>query len=186
MLGLLPSPRAVQAVRDLYAYLLGYYLPRRYPSLFELVTQQGPTASDGGEKVGEELEGVVVFRNKVTGLTAPISPLPEDPVEMLRVLGETVEDDLFLVLRDDDEFGTAVDGSHGHSHDQGHGPRPREHRAVAFVCCHPAGFNPAEKLGKRLVEIHGPVPAYEKIAASMERFFGRLEVGRPVKRVNVS
>ena len=61
-----------------------------------------------------------------------------------------------------------------------------EHRAVAFVCCHPAGFDPSSKLGKRLAEIHGPVPAYEKIGASMERYFGRLEVGRGVKRVNVS
>lgn len=86
---------------------------------------------------------------------------------MLRILGETVEDDMFLLLQDD-----AAQGG--------------EHRAVAFMCCHPAGFDPSSKLGKRLAEIHGPVPAYEKIGASMERYFGRLEVGKEVKRMNVS
>lgn len=86
---------------------------------------------------------------------------------MLRILGETVEDDMFLLLQDD-----ATQGG--------------EHRAVAFMCCHPAGFDPSSKLDKRLAEIHGPVPAYEKIGASMERYFGRLEVGKEVKRMNVS
>ena len=86
---------------------------------------------------------------------------------MLRVLGETVEDDLFLLVQDPEEQGG-------------------EHRSVAVVCCHPSGFDPSTKLGKRLVEIHGPVPSYERIGRSMERFFERLEVGRGVKRVNVS
>lgn len=80
------------------------------------------------------------------------------------VLGETVEDDIFLLVKD----------------------RARdEHVAVAFVCCHPSGFDPAEKLGKGLAAIHGPVPSYERIGESMERFFSRLEAGKRMKRVNV-
>ncbi len=62
---------------------------------------------------------------------------------------------------------------------------PRGHESTAFVCCFPSGFDPSEKLGRLLSEIHGPVPGYDRIAASMERFFGKLEVGRSVKRMNV-
>jgi hypothetical protein len=150
--GTVPSGDA--PVKELYSYLLGRYLPARYPTMFGFT--QPETAAHFASQT--------LFRNKVTGQTYPLSPSPSDPTEMLEILGETVEDDLFLLLQD---------------HDSG------EHRAVAFVCCHPAGFDPSEKLGKRLAEIHGPVPAYEKIGASMERYFARLEVGRSVKRTNV-
>jgi len=139
-------------VRELYTYLLGTYLPTRYPRLFS---------------VSQTEKGTLTFHNHVTGLTAPVCPSEQemDAEAMLRILGETVEDDLFLLLQDPAEQGG-------------------QHRAVAFVCCHPAGFAPREKLGMRLGEIHGPVPGIEKISGSMERFFSRLEVGKPVKRVN--
>ncbi|SPQ26374.1 9ac65be4-98c9-47fc-87de-6291443aceb4 [Thermothielavioides terrestris] len=130
--GAIPSGHA--PVAELYSYLLGTYLPARYPTMFELITSTDTATATT----------TTVFRNK-----------------MLRLLGETVEDDMFLLLRDGDE-----------------------HRAVAFVCCHPSGFAPAAKLGRRLAEIHAPVPAYEKIGPSMERYFRRLEVGSPVKRMN--
>ena len=145
------TPAGVAPLRELYAYLLGSYLPTRYPTMFAVLPGPAPNTT--------------VFHNKVTNLHFPLQPPPADPETMLRVLGETVEDDLFLLLRD---------GEDG------------EHRSVAVVCCHPAGFDPSEKLGKRLAEIHGPVPAYDKIGASMERYFARLEVGRAVKRMNVS
>ncbi|KAL2151473.1 hypothetical protein VTH82DRAFT_6571 [Thermothelomyces myriococcoides] len=133
-----------KAVLELYSYLLGTYLPRRYPTMFSLDRpSSGPSE--------------IVFRNKVTGRSLPLVPPPSEASEMLRALGETVEDDMFLVLRD---------------------PDGGEHRAVAYVCCHPSGFDPSEKLGKRLAEIHSPVPAYSKIGASMERYFSRLEVGK--------
>lgn len=63
---------------------------------------------------------------------------------------------------------------------------PKGHRSVAFVCCFPAGFDPSAKLGKGLREIHGPVPSFDKIGPSMERFFAKLQVGKNVKRLNVS
>lgn len=103
------------------------------------------------------------FHNLVTGAEFPTTP-PEDMSSALGILCETVEDDLFL-LRETDE-----------------GP----HIVDAFVCCFPAGFDPSEKLGLLLKDVHGPVPSYEKIGASMERFFGRLETGKSVKRMNVS
>ncbi len=155
VLGAIPAGYA--PLTELYTYLLGVYLPTRYPSMFALLRSPGPDNSNAE----------ILFHNKVTNLQFPLHPTPSDPSVMLRVLGETVEDDLFLLLQDPEENGG-------------------EHRSVAVVCCHPSGFDPSTKLGKRLVEIHGPVPSYEKIGRSMERFFERLEVGRGVKRVNVS
>lgn len=154
-------------VRELYSYLLGTYLPTRYPTMFRLVQAQEAPTND---------EPRTLFHNKVTNLTWPLDPPPSSPSEMLKILGETVEDDMFLLVRDNaGTLGTDPPAAGGAG----------EHRAVAFVCCHPSGFDPAGKLGKRLAEIHAPVPAYDKIGASMERYFARLEVGRRAKRVNV-
>lgn len=133
-------PEGTAPVRELYSFLLAY-LPQRYPALFTLT----PTT----------------FHNALTDITHPASP-PDDPLKALRILAETVEDDLFLLSE-----------------------TPEGHRCVAFVCCFPSGFDPSTKLGKVLAEIHEPVPGYEKIGGSMERFFKRLEVGKSVRRVNV-
>ncbi|KAI0005811.1 hypothetical protein F4779DRAFT_597260 [Xylariaceae sp. FL0662B] len=135
-------PPGVGAVQEVYSYLLGEYLPSRYPSLFSRDDK--------------------FFHNHITNLSLPTVP-PDDAVAALRSLGENVEDDLFI-LRE----------------------TPEGHQCTAFVCCCPSGFDPATKLGKLLTEIHGPVPSYEKIGPSMERYFSRLEVGKSVYRVNWS
>lgn len=137
-------PEGIPALHETYTYLLGEYLPARFPTMFAL-------SEDGQE-----------FYNKVTKTSLPLTP-PEDPNAALQALGETIEDDIFLLVE-----------------------TPGGHRAVAFICCHPAGFDPSDKLGKLLKDIHTPVPSYEKIGASMERFFSRLQVGKSVKRMNVS
>ncbi|KZZ88944.1 hypothetical protein AAL_07887 [Moelleriella libera RCEF 2490] len=137
-------PQGAEAVSELYSYLLRGYLPIRYPTMF--------TISDDG----------IAFHNTVTDKTFPLEP-PSDPREALRALGETVEEDLFLLHE-----------------------TPEGHLCVAFVCCFPAHFDPSKKMGKVLQAIHGPVPSYNKIGASMERFFSRLQVGKSAKRLNWS
>lgn len=105
------------------------------------------------------------FDNLVTGRSFPTAA-PESTEEAeaaLRMLAETVEEDMFLLVGE-----------------------PEGHRAVAFVCCFPSGFDPSTKVGRLLREIHAPVPSYDKIGPSMERFFSRIEVGKNVKRTNVS
>ncbi|KAH7129820.1 hypothetical protein B0J13DRAFT_132627 [Dactylonectria estremocensis] len=103
------------------------------------------------------------FRNLVTGKSFPATaPLdPEDPEVCLRTLAETVEEDIFLLK----ETGET-------------------HVCPAFLCCFPTGFDPSSKLGQTLKGIHDPVPAYDKIGPSMERFFRKLEVGKSVRRMN--
>ncbi|TQW00890.1 HRQ family protein 2 [Cordyceps javanica] len=150
------TPHGAAAVRELYTYLLGSYLPQRYPGIFQLFTPDDDLDADAG--AGAEPAPRLMLRNTATGATHPATPPSAtdhdffDPEAALRVLGETVEEDLFL-LRE----------------------TPLGHESTAFVCCFPAGFDPSEKLGRLLSEIHRPVPSYDKIAKSMERFFGRLE-----------
>lgn len=137
-------PAGVEAVRELHQFLLRDYLPTRFPTMFRL--------GDEGRQ----------FKNLVTGRSFSTA-VPEDPEAALRVIGETVEEDMFLLMGE-----------------------PEGHRAVAFMCCFPSGFDPSTKVGKLLREIHTPVPSYDKIGPSMERFFGKIEVGKNVKRTNVS
>lgn len=142
VVGAIPQGKA--AVKELYTYLMSDYLPKRYPTMFSL--------SDDGK----------TFRNQVMETSFPTLP-PDDPIEALRTLGETIEDDVFLL----------------HETEKGH-------RSVAYVCCYCSGFDPSKKLDKLLDEIHAPVPSYDKIGPSMERFFSRVKVGKNAKRVNVS
>ncbi|KAI1390390.1 uncharacterized protein F4822DRAFT_401752 [Hypoxylon trugodes] len=135
-------PCGVEAVQEVYTYLLGGYLPTRYPTIFS--------------------QDDKFFRNSVTGVSLPLLP-PQDPVTALKSLGGTVEDDMFF-LRE----------------------TPDGHQCTAFLCCCPSGFDPAAKIGKLLKDIHQPVPSYEKIGASMEKYFSRLEVGKSASRINWS
>lgn len=140
VLGCLPSGVAV--VEEVYTYLLQDYLPSRYPSLFTKDEKS--------------------FHNHVTGASIALNP-PDDPLQALALLGETVEDDMFLLQN-----------------------TPEGHLCVAFLCTCPSGFDPSAKIGKLLKEVHAPVPSFERIGQSMERYFSRLEVGKNATRLNVS
>ncbi|KAM6518760.1 hypothetical protein FSOLCH5_007522 [Fusarium solani] len=100
-----------------------------------------------------------IFNNLVTNRSFPTKV--QDVRSALLNLGEIVEEELFLLMPDSDS-----------------------NRLVAYVCCFPSSFDPAEKLGLLLKDIHKPVPGYEKIGPSMERFFAKLQVGSPIKRQN--
>ncbi|KAI8660245.1 hypothetical protein NCS57_01001100 [Fusarium keratoplasticum] len=134
-------PGGEQAVLEIYDYFLTEYLPIRFPTMFQL-------SQDG-----------TIFKNLVTNRSFPTKA--RDIRSALLNLGETVEEELFLLVPDSDSY-----------------------RLVAYVCCFPSSFDPAEKLGLLLKDIHKPVPGYEKIGPSMERFFAKLQVGSPIKRQN--
>ncbi|KAJ4011447.1 hypothetical protein NW752_008445 [Fusarium irregulare] len=137
-------PEGDAAVRELYTYVLSEQLPKRFPAIFRLSNDTS------------------TCENLATGMSFPTVPRG-DANAALRILGETIEEDIFLLQQ-----------------------TPEGHQSVAFMCCFPSGFDPSEKLGKTLVEIHAPVPSYEKIGSSMEKFFAKLEVGKSVKRTNWS
>lgn len=146
------------AVRELYKFLFGTYLPVRYPSMFKLHRteyEQGPE---------------IMLQNLVTNELLPVEPKSKTiTLTLLETLGKHLDDDFLLLL-----------------------PEPNVEKdpkyvLEAYITICPAGFNPREKLGKKLRDIHGPVPAYaERLEGSMDRFFAKVEVGKYVRRVNWS
>ncbi len=61
------------------------------------------------------------------------------------------------------------------------------YRLIAGVLCFPSHWRLADKLGRPLDLIHGPVPGFgEQLAATVDRFFANLKVERPVWRANWS
>lgn len=61
----------------------------------------------------------------------------------------------------------------------------RLYHLVGASLCFPTRWRLAEKVGKPLNLVHEPVPGYEEeLASTMDRFFERLKVDKPVWRVN--
>jgi hypothetical protein len=150
------------AVYELYTYLFGTYLPGRYPTMFKL------------ERADYETGKITFLHNNITSELFPVRPSPTKPTSFwLELLGRTIDEDFLLLLPSK----TADEKEGGDT----------SYVLEAYITCFPSGFNPREKLGKKLRDIHGPVPGYqEKIAGSMDRFFDKIEVGKYVKRVNWS
>jgi hypothetical protein len=145
------------AVMELYTFLLGTYLPTRYPDMFKL------------HQANYDQGVTFMLENKITGELPLIIPgQTTKTIMMLETLGKHLDEDFLLLLPED----------------TGEDPK---YVLEAYITVCPSGFNPREKLGKRLRDIHGPVPGYEqKLERSMDRFFARVEVGKYVKRVNWS
>ncbi|HKK31385.1 MAG TPA: DUF3445 domain-containing protein [Alphaproteobacteria bacterium] len=58
---------------------------------------------------------------------------------------------------------------------------------TAATLCFPTRWRLADKLGKPLAAIHGPVPVYaDKLARPVDRFFQHLKADKPVWRINWS
>lgn len=75
------DPRIRPAISELYNYVLGTYLPTRYPSMFRLT-------------VGSSL-----FHNLVTGATWPTTLSPTTPtIQALEILTQTVDEDFLILL----------------------------------------------------------------------------------------
>jgi hypothetical protein len=102
-----------------------------------------------------------VIENRITGERFALAAWDQAPLELA---GRLVQEDLCLMQR----------GEAGY-------------RLVAAVLCFPAHWRLADKLGRPLEAIHGPVPGFgERLAAPVDRFFARIQVERPVWRVNWS
>ena len=58
---------------------------------------------------------------------------------------------------------------------------------VGASLCFPTRWRLADKIGKPLNTIHAPIPGYEEqLASTMDKFFNRLRVDKPVWRLNWS
>lgn len=91
------------------------------------------------------------------------STVDRDAGSPLAVLGRVVQEDICILHK-----------------------RGDEHVLAAAVLCFPASWTLAEKLGRPLSAIHGPVASYDKsIAARVQRLFDGVQVGQPLWRNNM-
>jgi len=115
---------AADAVAELYVYLFGTYLPRRYPTMFRL-----EAAHDSKRPV---------VRNLVFDET--VSLTPPEPKEFLRVIGRHVDNEFALLLPSSDpraaRFRAEPDAS-----------LAEPYHLHAVMLTFPSGFDPAKKLG---------------------------------------
>ncbi|MDE2581219.1 MAG: DUF3445 domain-containing protein [Rhodospirillales bacterium] len=101
------------------------------------------------------------LRNRLTGETWDLAAPPVDPLELA---GRLVQEDLCVVQLD-----RAVP------------------RLAAAVLCFPSRWRLADKLGRPLAEVHGPVPLYaERLARPVDRLMAAIRPGRVALRLNWS
>lgn len=165
------DPRVIAAIDELYTFVVGSYLPKRYPRMFRLI---------------QTSEKHTVLESLVTGQQAPLdwTDNPQNGRKQLEILGTLVDEDFLILLPESSTLTPKQDEPTAHDPDEQDEPK---YILRAYTACFPSGFNPAEKLGLKLASIHAPVPGYkEKLERSMDRFFARVEVGRFVQRVNWS
>ncbi|EEH19998.2 hypothetical protein PABG_02257 [Paracoccidioides brasiliensis Pb03] len=181
------DPRIRKAVEELYRYIMGIYLPGRYPQMFKLA----PTEFETGP--------TLMVRNLITRELLPIQISPTRSTRsILETLIKSVDEDMLILLPEQNSDDEAVDSHKGgnskhekkdiDSDDSSAGRSvPVKYVLQAYATCFPSGFDTRKKLGKVLADIHEPVPGYkEKLEKSMDRFFHKLEPGKYVKRVNWS
>jgi len=101
------------------------------------------------------------LNNLVTGQQWQIHNTPLHPLDLA---GRLIQEDLCLMQR------------------QAH---TQVYHLVGASLCFPTRWRLADKIGKPLNTIHAPIPGYaEQLATTMDKFFDRLKVGRPVWRLN--
>ncbi|TPX19670.1 hypothetical protein DIZ76_017462 [Coccidioides immitis] len=175
------DPRVRAAVGELYQFVLGNYLPTRYPKMFKLL------------EANFESGKTMLVQNQITREMLPTTLSPGRPTIMaLETLAKTVDEEMLILLPEIKESNSE---NKNQKYGQGRGekegsdsPSPDDENKYvleAYATCFPSGFDTRTKLGRKLSEIHDPVPGYkQKLEKSMDRFFDKLEVGKFVKRLN--
>ncbi|GAM44001.1 hypothetical protein TCE0_060f19271 [Talaromyces pinophilus] len=131
------------AIEELFREIIITLLPVRFPTMFKI-------------KRG-------VFHNLATKESYQLEGI--NHMEMLRILGENVEEDFYIMCPD------------------GHG----EWRLQGYIACFPGGFLSPSRVGMSMRQIHQPVPGYEqRIGKGVDRFMQQLEPGTYVERMNWS
>lgn len=133
------------AIAELYEAIMINHLPNRFPTMFRI-------------------EGTRLL-NLVTGRSHSIKMQELSHAEMLQNLGESVEEDFYIMCPDEEG----------------------EIRLQGYIACFPGGFLSRAKVGMSMREIHQPVPGYaERIGKGADRHLQRLEPGNYIERMNVS
>ncbi len=90
--------------------------------------------------------------------------LDDNTLHPLDLAARLVQEDLCLMRRDPDDD---------------------VYRLIAASVCFPTGWTLADKMGGSVAAIHAPIPNYDsQLGSTMDRFFDRIKVDRPVLRLN--
>jgi hypothetical protein len=150
------DPRTRTAVSELYTFILGKYLPTRYPSMFKLHTSNSE----------------IVFENLVTGATYPTTLSQQTPtIKALEILTQTVDEEFLMLLPElspeKSDQPKYILQAYAACFPSGFNTREKLGLRLADIHKPVPGYK-------------------ERIERSMDRFFARIEVGRFVRRVNWS
>ncbi len=103
------------------------------------------------------------LRNAVTGEQWDLAQSSLHPLEQA---GRICQED-FCILQPDDKTGGEI------------------YRLTAGAVCFPSNWRLADKIGKKLVDVHGPVPGYaEKLSGPVDRVFKNLATDTIMVRAN--
>ncbi|OGE48112.1 hypothetical protein PENARI_c032G02979 [Penicillium arizonense] len=150
------DPRTHTAVSELYTFILGKYLPTRYPSMFKLRSSNSNP----------------LLENLVTGAIHPTTLSQSTPtIEALEILTQTVDEEFLILLPElspeSNEQPKYILQAYAACFPSGFNTREKLGLRLADIHKPVPGYK-------------------EKIERSMDRFFARIEVGRFVRRVNWS
>ena len=170
-------PSCDEAVMEMYEWVFGTYLPKRFPNIFKLLPSSSSTQDAGtpGEDLKTQRQRRTSLLNVTTGKR--ISLQPASAIKALRTLGRNVDNDLLFLLPSNSSSLPASD-SEGQA-------ETSVYHLEAYITCFPSGFSLPQKFRHTLAEIHAPVPGYKaKLEKSMDRYFARLPAGKLVRRHN--
>ncbi|KAI2627561.1 hypothetical protein GGR54DRAFT_652407 [Hypoxylon sp. NC1633] len=106
-----------------------------------------------------------LVENLATGTTYPLTTLGLTHAQMLAYMGENVEEDFYFMCPDPEG----------------------QYRLQGYIACFPGGFLSPARVGESVRDIHKPVPGYDrKLGLSVDRYFGRMQPGDFIGRMNWS
>jgi hypothetical protein len=150
----LKDPRIRAAVSELYTFIMGTYLPTRYPTMFQL---------------DSDSKNETTFENLVTGARWPTNLTEHMPtIRALEIIAQTVDEEFLILLPDTSGPGESS-------------PYVLQAYATCFPSGFNTREKLGLRLADIHGPVPGYA---EKIERSMDKFFSKIEVGRFVKRVN--
>jgi hypothetical protein len=175
-MGLQPLPAAQWIeINGAYAAQLATkrdLLARRRGEVFQALPQARAASEEALKLLLEHLRAHHAARFAVDGGTLRNIATGEDwdvtrpALHPLEQAGRLVQED-FCILQSDGEM--SGDG----------------YRLTAGAVCFPSNWKLSDKIGKKLAEVHGPVPGYaEKLGGPVDRFFKNLAADTIMARAN--
>lgn len=178
---------AEPAALELYDWLVGTYLPKRFPTCFSLVIKHEATAAAERDSNDRKSSPAPIPNQQPTHLLNRITsehiPLHQaNPLTALRTLSSHIDTDFLILLPESSPSQTPPSTAATPQEQQ---PSQPTYHLQAFGTTFPSGFSTLSKLSLPLSAIHAPVPSYmPKLSRSMDRFFARLPPGQVARRAN--